>query len=143
MLQKLLECNVRLGSDPAMIEGQSLIGNTPLLEVRYSQCNRALLDCATTAMTEADALLNGWPGYDTEARPVLRTHSLNICTNRCIRTSAMDNRLVSEYAGMTRDQFKALGTIAYCNVEVIKCFEACEVAYDGVMRVWNARNPDE
>jgi len=94
-------------------------------------------------MTEADALLNGWPGYDTEARPVLRTHSLNICTNRCIRTSAMDNRLVSEYAGMTRDQFKALGTIAYCNVEVIKCFEACEVAYDGVMRVWNARNPDE
>lgn len=46
LLQKLLECNVRLGSDPAMIEGQSLIGNTPLLEVRYSQCNRALLDCA-------------------------------------------------------------------------------------------------
>lgn len=141
LFQKLGECIAKKGADPAPIEGQSLIGNTPLEEVRYSQCNVALSDCAKDAMVEGDKNLIGWPAFDDEEKPVLRTHSLNLCVGTCRRIAALDNRIVFEKAGMTKEQFHALGTIAYCNVKLVKCLETCSTDYTQIMFDWDARNP--
>ncbi|KAH6875194.1 hypothetical protein BKA58DRAFT_437183 [Alternaria rosae] len=141
LFQKLAECITRKGADPTPIEGQSLIGNTTLEEVRYSQCNVALSECAKIAMVEGDKNLIGWPAFDDEERPVLRTHSLNLCVGTCRRIAALDNRLVSEKSGMTKEQFRALATIANCNVKLVKCLETCSTKYMEVMFDWDARNP--
>lgn len=142
LLQKLSECIATKGSDPTPINGQSMIGDTPLEEVRFSQCNIALSDCAKTAMVEADARLLGWPAPDKNERPVLRTHSLNLCTGICRRSNALDNRVVFENVGMTREQLRTLGTVAYCNVPLIECLEDCVAKYDAITTAWDVKNPE-
>ncbi|CAN9286805.1 unnamed protein product [Alternaria alternata] len=90
--QDLLACNKQYGVDPTPIASQSSIGTTPLKDVRFTQCQQALVECAQKALDEHKLSSESWPLADPLERPVLRTNMLERGMVKCLRVAASDTK---------------------------------------------------
>ena len=139
--EDLMICDQKYGSDHTLISDQSSIGNTPLKDVRFSQCNHALVTCAQEALNDHEVSSAGWPVYDPLERPVLRTNMLQRGIDKCLRVNSEDQMRVFTDADMTEVEFTVFGTVAMCNKRLIVCFENESGKYDDVVMEWDENHP--
>ncbi|RII14471.1 hypothetical protein CUC08_Gglean004052 [Alternaria sp. MG1] len=139
--QDLLACNKQYGVDPTPIASQSSIGTTPLKDVRFTQCQQALVECAQKALDEHKLSSESWPLADPLERPVLRTNMLERGMVKCLRVAASDTKKVFTLSDMTEKEFEVYGTVAMCNKHLVLCFEDISGLYDDKVAEWDEDHP--
>jgi hypothetical protein len=139
--EKLMLCDRKLGSDPTLISDQSSIGNTSLEDVRYSQCNQALLECSRSALHRHQIDGASWPPYDENNGPTMRTTVLERGMNKCNRVAASNQDVVQVNSHFTDEEFKVRGTIALCNLPLIQCLEKEGEQWEQLRYEWDAIYP--
>jgi hypothetical protein len=139
--EDLMACDKRFGSDPTLISVQSSIGNTSLKNVRYSQCNQALLACTVQALDDHQTSGVAWPPYDKNNGPTMRTTVLERGMNKCNRVAASNQNVVQVNSNMIDEEFKIHGTIAVCNAPLIQCLEEEGEQWEQLRYEWDAIYP--
>ncbi|KAL1797224.1 hypothetical protein ACET3X_003830 [Alternaria dauci] len=139
--EDLLSCIQQYGVDPALIKDQSSIGTTSVKDVRFTQCQQALVQCTQKALDEHELSSASWPIADPLERPVLRTNMLQRGMVKCLRVAASDTKKVFSLSDMTEEEFNAYGTVAMCNKHLVLCLEDISGLYDDKVAQWDEDHP--
>lgn len=139
--EDLKGCVSRYGSDPAKISGQSSISGTIITNVRYFQCNQALIKCNNDALETQAQFLPGWPAHLNDPSPVMRTTTLERGMIKCNRLASNNQDPVWPDSNMNKETFELRGTVAMCNVPLIACLETVQDKWEDLRIKWDTAYP--
>ncbi|KAI4616886.1 hypothetical protein J4E83_006468 [Alternaria metachromatica] len=137
----MMDCVVQYGSDPTLISVQSSIGSTPLSDVRYSQCNQALIECGKKALAKQDIFIAGWPQHLNEPAPTMRSTIIERGIKRCNRDAFNHHDPIQPDSHMTDAEFAIHGTVAMCNKPLVECLENAEDKWEEAKDYWDFTYP--